>query len=137
MSPAFTDGDRFIGRPAGRRRPPRRGSVVAFTHPCRSGFWLVKRVVGLGGEVVSIETGEVLIDGQAGLDLWGNGWSTPDGEWKVHDGELFVLSDQRPATRDDSRSFGPIGTRGLYRMVFPPGSHKRRIQDPGLPGGPR
>lgn len=136
MSPALTNGDRFIGRPAARRRPPPRGSVVAFTHPHRSGFWLVKRVVGLGGEVVSIDTGEVLIDGRAGLDVWGHGWSTPDGEWQVPDGELFVLSDQRPVTRDDSRSFGPIATTDLYRMIFPPGSHKTRRQSPRLSGGP-
>lgn len=136
MSPALANGDRFIGRPAGHRRPPRRGSVVAFTHPHRSGFWLVKRVVGLGGEVVSIDTGEVLIDGRTGLDVWGHGWSTPDGEWQVPDGELFVLSDQRPVTRDDSRNFGPISTRDLYRMIFPLGGHKTRRQSPRLSGGP-
>lgn len=136
MSPALTDGDRFVGRLTGGHRPPRRGSVVAFTHPLRPGFWLVKRVVGLGGEVVSIDTGEVLIDGQPGLDTWGDGWSTPDGEWRVPDGGLFVLSDHRPVTRDDSRSFGPIGTGDLYRMVFPPGRHRTPRPSPRLSGEP-
>ncbi len=79
---------------------------------------MVKRVVGIGGETITIDTGEVLIDGKTGLDPWGSGWSAPDGEWAVPSGKVFVLSDQRPLTRDDSRSFGPIGTDSLYRMIF-------------------
>lgn len=89
---------------------------------------MVKRVVGLGGEVITIDTGEVSIDGKAGLDPWACGWSSPDGEWRVPAGRLFVLSDQRTRTRDDSRTFGPIGTEGAYRMIFPPGG-KRPLGD--------
>ena len=79
---------------------------------------MVKRVVGMGGEMITIEGGEVLIDGKAGLDQWGTGFSTPDGRWAVPRGKVFVLSDQRPLTRDDSRNFGPVGTDRMYRMVF-------------------
>lgn len=124
MTPALHEGDRFVGWRAGSGKAPWRGAIVAFPHPLRSGFWLVKRVVGLGGEAISINVGEVLIDGQAGLDSWGSGWSAPDGEWTVPAGRVFVLSDQRHLTRDDSRGFGPVGTAGLYRMVFPPRSRK-------------
>ena len=124
MTPALCEGDRFLGWPAGSNTTARRGSVVAFPHPLRSGLWLVKRVVGLGGETISIDTGEVLINGQAGLDLWAGSWSAPDGEWVVPADRVFVLSDQRALTRDDSRSFGPIVTTISYRMVFPPGSRK-------------
>lgn len=130
MTPALRDGDRFVGWRTGRTQLPRRGSVVAFTHPLRPGFWLVKRVVGLGGEVVTIETGEVLINGQSGVDRWGEGWSTPDGRWTVPAGQLFVLSDQRPLTRDDSRRFGPIPPSNLYRMIFPPKRRQPRRLSP-------
>ena len=130
MTPALQDGDRFIGWPVRETRLPRRGSVVAFRHPHRSEFWLTKRVVGLGGELISIQMGEVLIDGQSGLDPWGRGWSAPDGEWAIPPQELFVLSDQRPLTRDDSRTFGPVGASSLYRQVFPARSHKPPGQVP-------
>ena len=120
MSPTLGDGARFIGWRGSRDRSVRRGKVVAFMHPLRPGFWMVKRVVGIGGEVITIDMGEVLIDGKAGLDHWGSGFSSPDGRWAVPPGKVFVLSDQRPLTRDDSRSFGPIAASGLYRMIFPP-----------------
>ena len=128
MSPALRDGDRFLGLRPVRAARVRRGAVVAFTHPLRPGFRLVKRVVGLGGEVITIDTGEVLIDGRAGIDRWGEGWTAPDGEWRIPAGHLFVLSDQRPLTRDDSRRFGPIAA-DLYRMVFPP-RRRRRTPSP-------
>ncbi len=134
MSPALRDGDRFLGWRPGSSRRFRRGSIVAFIHPARPGFWLVKRVVGLSGEVITIDTGEVLINGKSGVDRWGDGWSAPDGEWRIPDGELFVLSDQRPLTRDDSRGFGPIGAANLYRMVFPPRTRRTR---PPIPGAAR
>lgn len=79
---------------------------------------MVKRVVGMGGETISIETGDVLIDGNTGLDHWATGLSAPDGRWEVPPGKVFVLSDQRPLTRDDSRTFGPISVSCLYRMIL-------------------
>jgi type IV secretory pathway protease TraF len=74
--------------------------------------------VGLSGEVVTIDTGQIFIDGTADRDPWGQGHTAPDGEWTVPDGRFFVISDQRAQTRDDSRNFGPIEASGLYRMVF-------------------
>ena len=120
MSPALEDGDRFLGRRMAAGRSPARGSVVAFPHPRRSGFWLVKRVIGLSGEMITIETGEVAVNGKTRLDRWGRGASAPDGEWTVPEGTVFVLSDQRHLTRDDSRSFGPASSDNLYRMILPP-----------------
>lgn len=124
MAPHLQDGDRFIGWLITVRTTPRRGCVVAFPHPRRSGFWLVKRVVGLPGEMVTIDTGEVLIDRRSGDDRWGQGFSAPDGEWIVPAGKLFVLSDRRSRTRDDSRSFGPVPAANLYRMVYLANRHR-------------
>ncbi len=120
MSPALEDRDRFLGWRMASGRSPARGSVVALPHPRRSGFWLVKRVIGLPGEVITIETGEVTVNGKNRLDRWGRGASAPDGEWTVPAGTVFVLSDQRHLTRDDSRSFGPATSDNLYRMILPP-----------------
>ena len=79
---------------------------------------MVKRVVGMGGETIDIEGGEVLIDGKAGLDHWGIGVSMPDGRWALPQDRVFVLSDQRPLTRDDSRTFGPVGAENMYRIIL-------------------
>ncbi len=83
-------------------------------------MWLVKRIIGLPGEEVIVDFGEVLIDGRSGVDRWGAGHDTfPEGRWKVGTGEVFVLSDNRPATVDDGRSFGPVQVSGMLSLIWP------------------
>lgn len=111
MSPSLAPGDRFLAR---RVRRPRRGSVVFFPHPHRPDFWLVKRVIGLPGEPVSIREGEVMINGTALDEPWTDSPTEPDGSWEVPPDHVFVLSDARHRTRADSRSLGPVALRGAY-----------------------
>lgn len=75
---------------ASRLRRPRRGDVVVFER--RPGFWMVKRVAAMEGE------------------------TAPTGPVPV--GSVWVLSDNRTATRADSRTFGPVPLAGMYRVVF-------------------
>jgi signal peptidase I len=91
---------------------------VVFVHPDRPETWLVKRVIGLPGERVTIDFGEVLIDAQPGLDRWAKGPTSPDGEWHIGEDSVFVLSDNRPATRADSRTLGPVAVTSLLRVLF-------------------
>jgi signal peptidase I len=59
------DGDRLlIDRAAFSLRPPRRWEVVALRHPRHADEILVKRVVGLPGELIEIRDGDVYADGQ-------------------------------------------------------------------------
>jgi signal peptidase I len=113
MAPAVRDGDVFMVGQAGKVR---RGDIVVFPHPRLTGMTLIKRVIGLPGETVAIEMGEVSVDGRQDIDRWGVGFTYPDGEWVTLDHHVFVLSDNRKATRDDSRNFGPIPERVLRRV---------------------
>ena len=61
MSPALSAGDWTLARKT--RGLPHRGTVVVFAHPDKPEMELVKRVVGLPGEVVAIANGQVHIDG--------------------------------------------------------------------------
>ena len=118
MEPVLSPGSRIVGRALGARLS--RGSVVVFRHPRRPEMWLVKRVIGLPGEVVEIDFGEVLIDGRPGVDRWGSRLETfPEGKWKLGDGQVLVLSDNRSATADDGRTFGPMSTTGMLKIVWP------------------
>jgi signal peptidase I len=106
MRPLLRPGDYVIAqRSAGT---PWRGSVVVFPHPTRTGFELVKRVVGLAGERVTIANGQVHIDGTVLAEPWADGITRPDGEWLVGPDEVFVLGDRRAASVDDSRTLGPV-----------------------------
>ena len=83
-------------------------------------MWLVKRIVGLPGEEVVLDFGTVLIDGRPGVDVWGGGQDTfLRGRWGVGTGDVFVLSDNRRATVDDARSFGPVPTNRMLRVIWP------------------
>lgn len=116
MEPALSEGTGMVG--IRLPRPPRRGAIVVVEHPRRADFWMVKRVVGLPGERVEIAAGEVLIDGSAAVDIWGTGATHPSGHWTLADDEVFLLSDNRSATRADGRTFGPVTWRPMYRVLF-------------------
>jgi len=75
----------------------------------------VKRVIGLPGETISINDGEVYINGQELEEPWlpadeGFNSSGELSEVKLGENQYFVLGDNRFASRD-SRSFGPVTNR--------------------------
>jgi signal peptidase I len=118
MEPSLAPGTGIICRTVVTR--PVRGSIVVFRHPKGLDMWLVKRVIGLPHEEVVVDFGEVLIDGRSGVDLWSGDKTTfPEGKWKLGADEVLVLSDNRAATVDDSRTFGPVPIRGLLRVIWP------------------
>ncbi|MCA1735676.1 MAG: signal peptidase I [Actinobacteria bacterium] len=116
MEPALVDGDRLLARRS--RRPFIRGELVVIPHPRRADLWLVKRVIGLPGETITVDFGQVLVDGTSGLDRWGNGSTFPEGKWQIGKDQLFVLSDNRTATVDDSRMFGPVPVNRVFRPIW-------------------
>jgi signal peptidase I len=113
MAPALLPGDRLLARPARRLR---RGDLVVFEHPARPGFDLVKRVVGLPGETLTIDTDVIRIDDRELVEPWKQGSTSGDGTWRIAHDEAFVLSDNRAATRADGRTFGPIPLQHLARV---------------------
>lgn len=118
MEPSLTSGRWIFCRPMGTH--PTRGSIVVFPHPHHGEMWLVKRIIGLPGEEVSADLGEVLIDGNPGIDVWSFGQTTfPEGKWNPGPGKVLVLSDNRSATMDDGRSFGPVAMQGMLKVIWP------------------
>lgn len=117
MSPALRPGDRLAAR---RLRRPLRGRIVFFPHPDRPGFWLVKRIVAVGGERVSIRGGVVLVDDTPLDEPWTTDATEPEGAWFVPRDRVFVLSDARHRSRADSRSFGPVEVGPMFTPLRRP-----------------
>lgn len=115
MEPALHPGDTIFCWSA--RRSVKRGGLVVFTHPS-SGIKMVKRVIGLPGETITVDFGDVVIDGRTDLDQWARGYTFPEGTWEVGYGEVFVLSDNRSATRDDGRILGPLPLAGMFKVFW-------------------
>lgn len=98
---------------------PRRGDVVVLRDPGGNPELLIKRVVGLPGERVTLADGRVYIDGQP-LDEPYLDQSTQGGgrSWVIPPLSVFVMGDNRSASRD-SRIFGPVPLEELIgRALF-------------------
>lgn len=96
MAPTYHDGSvHFINLLSYRRHPPERGDVVA-VQLAGPKLLLLKRVVGLPGEVVQVRDGVVWIDGQRVQDPHAVGsipWQV--GPKRLEPNEYFVIGDNR------------------------------------------
>jgi signal peptidase I len=87
---------------------PRRGDVVVIHDPGGSPELLIKRIVGLPGERVTVADGRVYIDGKPLNEPYLTQPTQGGGQsWVVPPLSVFVMGDNRGASRD-SRIFGPV-----------------------------
>ncbi|HMM41796.1 MAG TPA: signal peptidase I [Thermomicrobiales bacterium] len=122
MSPTFHNGNRVILNGAYRFKSPHRGDVVVFDPPVQSTEPYIKRVIGLAGDHVLIENGEVTINGAPLDEPYLHGVSTTCFHTAfcdvvVPDGAVYVLGDNRPNS-SDSRVFGPVDEDAIIGDVL-------------------
>jgi signal peptidase I len=115
MSPTIESGDWVVAKR--HTDGVERGDIVVFDDPTGTGMNLVKRVIGLAGERIAIVSGRVTVDGAVLADFWANGVTGPDGQWNVPEGHIWVLGDNRPLSRSDSRLFGPLSIDEVHWQV--------------------
>ncbi len=117
MVPTFNAHDYLIiDRLTYRTEKPGRGDVIVFKYPLDPSTYFIKRVIGLPGETVRIEGGEVKIGaGDEAIILdepYRNGAMKEDSSISLTGDEYFVLGDSREAS-SDSRVWGPVKERYL------------------------
>lgn len=122
MEPTLHDRDRLIVEKLSYRfGDPQRGDIVVLQSPLEPGRRLIKRIVGLPGDQVSISMGRVWVNGQAleepYTDVAVSGFMAP---LRVPEGTYFVMGDNRhPLGSQDSRRFGVVSRDALEgRAIF-------------------
>src|SRR5665811_55764 len=125
-------GDRvLVDRISWRFSQPERGDIVVF-HPPFDGPVLIKRIIGLPGDEISLSGGFVYINGrrldepyvrlvngrQEPSESFSNGlpWSLQE-PYRVLAGSYFVMGDNRTDS-GDSRDFGPIKREQFVGRAF-------------------
>lgn len=106
MEPTIMAGDRLVGSKLSYCfNDPERGDIVTFLDPEGSETFMVKRIIGLPGETVTILSGMVYIDGDK-IPLT-EAYINPDeepvgdfGPFVVPDDSYFVLGDNRNSSYD-------------------------------------
>jgi signal peptidase I len=101
MRPTLQDGEYIlVNKLAYKTGEPQRGDIIVFVFPVNPQEDLIKRVIGLPGETVSVHNGVVSVNGVPLTEPYIASPPAYDGDWVVPEGQLFVLGDNRNDSRD-------------------------------------
>ena len=119
MESTFKDRDRaFMSRVMIYMDKIDRGDIVVCNIDEEEGPNIVKRIIGLPNERVSIQDGIVYIDMKKWIEPYlDDGYTSGDLDIVLGENEYFVLGDNRPVSKD-SRQLGPISKEAIIGKVF-------------------
>jgi signal peptidase I len=124
MFPTFNNGDYLIiDELTYHFETPQRGDVMVFRYPGDTKIFYIKRVIGLPGETVHINSGKVTITKTDGTSLVLNEpyAVVEDATYTLNttlgSDQYFMMGDNRPAS-SDSRVWGPLPAKDIIGRVF-------------------
>lgn len=119
MTPTLEDQQFLVVNKLGYRlHEPQRGDIMVFRDPRDSGRKLIKRVIGLPGEVLEIRQGQVFIDNtqldEAYIESLGQ-YSVPP--TSIPADHFFVLGDNRNNS-SDSHNWGTLSSEEIVGKAW-------------------
>jgi signal peptidase I len=136
MQPTLHEGQFIlVNKLAYRLGDFQRGDVIIFHYPKQPDEDYIKRVIGLPGDIVKVENGQVVVNGQVLDEPYIAAPPTYSSTGTVPEGQVFVLGDNRNRSSDShSWGFVPINlVVGKALVVYwPPDSLKILNQVPGV-----
>jgi signal peptidase I len=106
MEPTLHTGEFVIvNRLAYQFGSPKIGDVIVFHYPRDPQQEYIKRIIGLGGDTVRVEGGNVYVNGQRLNEPYIAAPPAYQNTWQVPDSSLFVLGDNRNNS-SDSHNWG-------------------------------
>ena len=101
MRPTLQDGEYIlVNKLAYKFSEPVRGDIVVFVFPVNPEEDLIKRIIGVPGDTITIQDGMLRVNGVVVDEPYINAPPAYNGTWQVPEGELFVLGDNRNDSRD-------------------------------------
>lgn len=131
MLETLQDGDKlYVSVLSAKLGGYERGDIVICRYPGRKDY-IVKRVIALPGDTVSVDQGQVYVNGEALEEpyvVYPSPYNYP--ETAMDEGEYFVLGDNRRVSHDShSSDVGPVTTIiGKVRAIFWPLNRIGRVQ---------
>ena len=106
MVPTLQDGEYvLVSKLSYRLGDPQHGDIIVFKYPGQPPQDLIKRIIGLPGDLVQVSGLTVSVNGQALTEPYIAASPIYQGQWQVPEGFLFVLGDNRNDS-SDSHSWG-------------------------------
>lgn len=104
MRPTLEPGQLLlVNKTAYRFGEVQRGDIVVFHYPLNPAEDYIKRVIGVPGDTVLVENGQVFVNGQELVEDYIADAPTYTGEWEVPEEMYFVLGDNRNQSSDSHR----------------------------------
>lgn len=101
MRPTLQDGEYIlVNKLAYKFSEPVRGDIVVFVFPVNPEEDLIKRIIGVPGDTITIQDGMLTVNSVVVDEPYINAPPAYNGTWQVPKGELFVLGDNRNDSRD-------------------------------------
>lgn len=94
-----------------------RGDIITFHYPLDPDLDYVKRAIGLPGDEVTIENGNVVVNGQLLDEPYISAAPEYEGVWNVPEDALFVLGDNRNPSAD-SHVWGYVPLENVIGKAF-------------------
>jgi signal peptidase I len=122
MMPSLDDQERiFVNKFVYRWEPIERGDIIVFRYPRDPSKSFIKRVIGVAGDRIRIEAGQVFVNGQLLEENYvprAYADQRSYAEIVVPLQGYFLLGDHRTMS-NDSRDFGPVNVSYIYgKAVF-------------------
>jgi len=110
------------------------GDIVVFHFPGNPTEDYIKRLIGLPGDEVRVENGQVRVNGYALTEPYISAPPSYQGVWNVPAGSVFVLGDNRNQSSDShSWGFVPIeNIIGRAMVIYWPIQEVRLLNDPDI-----
>lgn len=106
MLPTLENGEFIlVNRMSYRWGEIQRGDIIVFDFPLNMEEELIKRVIGVPGDQINVNAGQVFVNGQILSEPYISQTPNYSGDWVVKNGFLFVLGDNRNNS-NDSKDWG-------------------------------